>query len=61
MNTLHEELARQRQREQRDDAASRRVAHRVSSARRWQRAEAWVARHRAQAESASREATDAAQ
>ncbi len=59
MNTLSEELARHSQRQQLAEAASLRLAYRASAAHRWQRAEAWVARRRARAELASREASDA--
>lgn len=59
MYTMYEELARQRHRAHLAEAASQRLAYRVSTAHRWQRAEAWVARRRIRAEHASREAIDA--
>lgn len=58
MNTLYEDSARHRQRQQLAESASRRLAYRVSAAQRWQRAETWVARRRVRAERATREASD---
>jgi hypothetical protein len=59
MNSLYEELAHQSQRQHLAEAASQRLAYRVNTAHRWQRAEAWVARRRVRAERASREASEA--
>jgi hypothetical protein len=55
MSTMYEELARESQRRHLAEAASQRLAYRVSAAHRWRRAEAWVARRRVRAELASRE------
>ena len=61
MNSMYEELVRQRQREDLADATNRRLADRVQAAHRWRRAEAWAARRRRDAERAQREANDATQ